>query len=374
MPSSGLFATQTPTAQGIPRALASGFVNALWLGTMTTGMVKTTVLAGTGVLSTAVAGTDYVAPSSYASPNGLTMATARLLGRTTAGTGAAEEITVGTGLSLSGGALTATGVATSPGGSTTQLQYNLTGAFAGAADVTYVAGSPGTLTVGALFAGTNATASTGPTSASAIKTAGGISAAGNSYFGGIVVAEHDAIGVSSADGLIAYNGTNATNGNQQYSPNIRWIGQGYNGSGNEAVDWRSRCVPIQGTPPTGRIDFDYQRNGAGYQKAIAFGSAGTVGLADSDRSNYLYISAGSNLSADRTLSLVTGDAARTLTLTGDATLNQDVSTAGSPTVVDLTLTGILKLGNAYVATPQICSGYVTLKDSTGAVYKVLLAA
>ena len=37
------------------------------------------------------------------------MATARLLGRTTAGTGAFEEITVGTGLSLAGGALTATG-------------------------------------------------------------------------------------------------------------------------------------------------------------------------------------------------------------------------------------------------------------------------
>lgn len=39
----------------------------------------------------------------------VTMATARLLGRTTAGTGLAEEITVGTGLSLAAGALTATG-------------------------------------------------------------------------------------------------------------------------------------------------------------------------------------------------------------------------------------------------------------------------
>lgn len=41
--------------------------------------------------------------------SGLTQATARLLGRTTASTGAIEEITVGTGLSLSAGALTATG-------------------------------------------------------------------------------------------------------------------------------------------------------------------------------------------------------------------------------------------------------------------------
>lgn len=42
----------------------------------------------------------------------MTMATSRLLGRTTASTGAIEEITVGTGLSLSGGSLTATGSGT----------------------------------------------------------------------------------------------------------------------------------------------------------------------------------------------------------------------------------------------------------------------
>ena len=41
--------------------------------------------------------------------SGLTMATARLLGRTTASTGAVEEISVGSGLSLSGGTLSATG-------------------------------------------------------------------------------------------------------------------------------------------------------------------------------------------------------------------------------------------------------------------------
>ena len=35
------------------------------------------------------------------------MATSRILGRTTASTGAIEEITVGSGLSLSGGSLTA---------------------------------------------------------------------------------------------------------------------------------------------------------------------------------------------------------------------------------------------------------------------------
>lgn len=43
--------------------------------------------------------------------SGYTMSTARLLGRTTASTGAIEEITVGSGLTLSSGSLTATGAA-----------------------------------------------------------------------------------------------------------------------------------------------------------------------------------------------------------------------------------------------------------------------
>lgn len=49
------------------------------------------------------------AASGAVTASGLTMATARLLGRTTASTGAIEEITVGSGLSLSAGSLTATG-------------------------------------------------------------------------------------------------------------------------------------------------------------------------------------------------------------------------------------------------------------------------
>ena len=63
-----------------------------------------------GALANASAGTDYVAPGS-ATGSGLTMATSRLLGRTTASPnpGAIEEITVGSGLLLSGGSLTATG-------------------------------------------------------------------------------------------------------------------------------------------------------------------------------------------------------------------------------------------------------------------------
>lgn len=71
-----------------------------------TGIVKGN---GTSAFSAATAGTDYVAPGSVTT-SGLTQNTARILGRTTASSGAVEEITVGTGLSLSAGTLTNTGV------------------------------------------------------------------------------------------------------------------------------------------------------------------------------------------------------------------------------------------------------------------------
>lgn len=74
----------------------------------TTHLLKMTNSSGTdrtveGVTAGAITG------------SGLTQATARLLGRTTASTGAIEEITVGAGLSLSAGSLTASGSSSVPG-------------------------------------------------------------------------------------------------------------------------------------------------------------------------------------------------------------------------------------------------------------------
>ena len=91
------------SANGLAGTVATATTTpAITLSTTVTGVVK-----GNGTtLSAAVAATDYVAPSVYASVNGLTMATTRLLGRTTASTGAAEEISVAGGLTLSGGTLT----------------------------------------------------------------------------------------------------------------------------------------------------------------------------------------------------------------------------------------------------------------------------
>jgi hypothetical protein len=100
-------ATGAPTdATYITQTSNGTLSNEQALSALSTGIVKVTT--STGVLSTAAAGTDYVAPGA-ATSSGLTMATARLLGRTTASSGAIEEITVGTGLTLADGELTATG-------------------------------------------------------------------------------------------------------------------------------------------------------------------------------------------------------------------------------------------------------------------------
>jgi hypothetical protein len=89
------------TANGFAGFVANpATVPDITLSTTVTGMLKGD---GTG-MSAATAGIDYVEPGPYTT-SGLTMASARLLGRTTASVGAAQEITVGTGLTLSGGSL-----------------------------------------------------------------------------------------------------------------------------------------------------------------------------------------------------------------------------------------------------------------------------
>lgn len=64
-----------------------------------------------------------------------------------------------------------------------------------------------------------------------------------------------------------------------------------------------------------------------------------LGIIDTNASHYLRLDCGSDLSADRILSFVTGDAARTITLNGSTTLadwfDQSVKTTASPTFVQV---------------------------------------
>lgn len=62
---------------------------------------------------------------------------------------------------------------------------------------------------------------------------------------------------------------------------------------------------------------------------ITIPNAGLL-LFDTDSSHKLTVAPGSNLTANRTLTVTTGDSDRTLTISGNATVSQDYSTTGSP--------------------------------------------
>jgi len=132
--SGGVTNVSVVTANGLAGLVANPSTTpAITLSTTVVGVVK-----GDGSsLSAATSAVDYVAPSSYASANGLTMAAGRLLGRTTASTGAAEEISVAGGLSLSGGVLTgALGSVVSVSGVGTVNGITLTGTVTSSGDLT----------------------------------------------------------------------------------------------------------------------------------------------------------------------------------------------------------------------------------------------
>jgi hypothetical protein len=73
--------------------------------------------------------------------------------------------------------------------------------------------------------------------------------------------------------------------------------------------------------------------------------------------NYLQINSGETLSANRILSLIVNNAARTLTISGNSTINQNVSTAGTPTFAGITSPNLIG-GTGTTST-------LTLKSTSG---------
>ena len=123
----------------------------------TAGLWKdATIASGAGITVTNADSSVTVATSGAVTSSGFTMTTARLLGRTTASTGAIEQITVGSGLSLSGGTLTATG-----GGSGTVTSVDVSGGTTGLTTSGGPVTGAGTITIsGTLNVGNGGTGAT----------------------------------------------------------------------------------------------------------------------------------------------------------------------------------------------------------------------
>lgn len=93
-----------------------------------------------------------------------------------------------------------------------------------------------------------------------------------------------------------------------------------------------------------------------------FSGIANTGLAilDTNASHALSIVPGSDLTAARTLTLITGDASRTLTISADSSLNQSLLTSASPTFAGLTCAGTLNLtsGTLNMASAALGTGTV----------------
>uniref|UniRef100_A0A6M3X8A2 Uncharacterized protein n=2 Tax=viral metagenome TaxID=1070528 RepID=A0A6M3X8A2_9ZZZZ len=85
-----------------------------------------------------------------------------------------------------------------------------------------------------------------------------------------------------------------------------------------------------------------------------------IHILDTNASHDLVLKAGSDLTADRILTITTGDAARAITLTGNLTANQDVSTAGTPTFVGALLSGLTASQMVFTdASKNLVSGLIS---------------
>ena len=91
---------------------------------------------------------------------------------------------------------------------------------------------------------------------------------------------------------------------------------------------------------------------------LVFSNTG-LKIRDTNDTHDLTIAAGSDLTANRTLTLTTGDADRTLTISGASTIDQNVSTTGSPTHAALTVTGASTLATITGTTLDL-TGVATL--------------
>lgn len=112
-----------------------------------------------------------------------------------------------------------------------------------------------------------------------------------------------------------------------------------------ASDWEVYAAEVDGAILIGDGTDVASTTTPTFTDVVTFQTTG-IHILDTDDSHDLIIAVGSDLGADRTLTLVTGDADRIITLSGNPTLNdwfdQDVQTTASPTFVSVGLDAVLQ--------------------------------
>jgi hypothetical protein len=114
------------------------------------------------------------------------------------------------------------------------------------------------------------------------------------------------------------------------------------------------------TATGGDTNIDLTLAGKGTGGVIATFTNTGVHILDTDATHDLIIAPGSNLTADRTLTLTTLDASRTIIISGNATISQDYSTSGSPTFANPLVT-TLEVANADTTISRSAAGVIAVE-------------
>ncbi|OHE72087.1 MAG: hypothetical protein A2Z99_06090 [Treponema sp. GWB1_62_6] len=148
--------------------------------------------------------------------------------------------------------------------------------------------TPGTLTVSSLNAAAGShthavTSSSAPGAAAALLAS---DAGGGLDLTDFLSLTKDSIGATQVDtsGIALLNTTVAAAGAQQYSPALRFSGQGWKTdavAGSQEVEFRMYAAPVQGAAnPSGGLWFESSLNGGAYGNPIKLMSTGNIAFAD----------------------------------------------------------------------------------------------